>query len=56
MLSERTKAEIAKLLQTDPMIRLGCQTYVYGNCEVQTYSRPRQGWMEHKCYQHLIEE
>jgi ferredoxin len=56
VLSERTKAEIAKLPQTDPTIRLGCQTYVYGNCEVQTYPRPRQGWMEHKCYQHLIEE
>ena len=56
VLSEKTAPEVAKLPQTDPTIRLACQTFVYGNCEVQTYPRPRQGWMEHKVYQHLIEE
>lgn len=56
VLSPRTKAELAKLPQTDPTLRLACQTFVYGKCEVQTFPRPRQGWMEHKVYQHLIEE
>ena len=56
ILSARTKAEIAKLPQTDPTVRLACQTFVYSKCEVQTFPRPRQGWMEHKVYQHLIEE
>ena len=56
LLSPKTGAEIAKLPQTDPTVRLACQTFVYGDCEVQTFPRPRQGWMEHKCYQHLIEE
>ena len=56
VLSPRTKAEIAKLPATDPTVRLACQTFAYGDCEVQTFPRPRQGWMEHKCYQHLIED
>ena len=25
-------------------------------CGNQTFPRPRQGWMEHKVYQHLLEE
>lgn len=54
--SEKTGAEIAKLPATDATVRLACQTFVYGDCEVQTFPRPRQGWMEHKAYQHLIEE
>jgi len=56
VLSEKTAAEIAKIPATDPTVRLACQTFVFGDCEVQTFPRPRQGWMEHKCYQHLIEE
>ena len=56
VLSPKTTAEVAKLPATDPTVRLACQTFVFGDCEVQTYPRPRQGWMEHKVYQHLIEE
>jgi len=56
VLSERTPAEISKLPQTDDTVRLACQTFVYGDCEIQTFPRPRQGWMQHKVYQHLIEE
>lgn len=56
VLSAKTKAEEAKLPQTDPTVRLACQTFVFGDCEVQSFPRPRQGWMEHKAYSHLIEE
>ena len=56
VLSAKTGAEIAKLPATDATVRLACQTFIYGDCEVQTFPRPRQGWMDHKVYQHLIEE
>jgi ferredoxin len=48
VLSAETGAEIAKLPQTDPTVRLACQTFAFGDCEVQTFPRPRQGWMEHR--------
>lgn len=54
--SPRTGAELAKLPQTDDTVRLACQVFVFGDAEVQTFPRPRQGWMEHKVYQHLVEE
>src|SRR5262245_57952176 len=38
--SERTAAEVRKLPATDPTVRLGCQTFVFGDCEVQTFPRP----------------
>ncbi len=56
LLSPRTRAETAKLPETDPTLRLACQTACYGDVDVQTFPRPRQGWMEHPCYQHLIED
>ena len=54
--SEKTPAEVAKLPATDDTVRLACQTFAFGDCEVQTFPRARQGWMEHRCYQHLLEE
>jgi len=56
VLSERTGAELRKIPATDPTARLACQTYAYGDCTVKTYPRVRQGWMEHKVYQHLAED
>jgi ferredoxin len=56
VLSERTPAEQFKIPPTDPTVRLACQTFVYGDCEVRTFPRVRQGWMEHKVYKHLVEE
>ncbi len=54
--SEPTKVEKAKIPQTDPSVRLACQCFVYGDCEVQSFPRVKQGWMQHKVYQHLVEE
>ena len=56
VLSERTPPEKAKIPATDDKVRLACQVHVYAKCSVQTFPRVRQGWMDHKVYQHLIEE
>lgn len=55
-LSVKTGAETSKIPQTDPTVRLACQTFAFEDCEVQTFPRVRQSWMDHACYQHLIQE
>jgi ferredoxin len=56
VLSERTRAEKSKIPVSDPTVRLACQAFAFDDCDVQTFPRVRQSWMEHKCYQHLVEE
>ena len=56
VLSEATKAETMKIPATDETVRLACQTFAFDNCEVRTFPRVRQAWMDHPCYQHLVEE
>ena len=55
-LSDKTRAERTRIPETDPTVRLACQTAPYGDVDVQTFPRVRQGWMQHQCYQHLVEE
>lgn len=54
--SPHTSAEELKIPATDRRVRLACQCLVQGDVEVLSFPRVRQGWMEHACYQHLIEE
>ena len=56
VVSERTAAEKAKIPASDPTVRLACQTFAFGDCDVVSFPRVRQSWMDHSCYQHLIEE
>jgi hypothetical protein len=56
VLSEKTGAEKLQIPATDPTVRLACQTFVFADTEVQTFPRVRGAWMDHACYQHLIEE